>query len=364
MSAPVNAMATIVPDVDLRLAGVRAPEEVMLRLATITVVTEPDAIDHATIVLANPFPELPFTDGDFAGTFAEGTPLTLSLGYVDALDSVFDGEITSLSPAFPRDESPTFVVEAYNRLHRLTAPPRSLTYQDVTDSDIASDIAQRNGLAADVTATSVKHEVAAQVNRDDFAFLRSLAAVNHYEVRVDGTTLGFHPAALDAAPVATLSWADQQLGAPLVELSLRLNARRPAPGVRVRSRDPLTGDPIEGVAAAGDEETTADGDAAAQVAAAAFGADRELLVVDHPVLSAQEATALARALFNELGQSLIEAEGTVPGMTALRTGTVVQLAGVGRRFSGHYYVTRTLHRLSPDGYLTSFSARRGAVGSA
>jgi phage protein D len=356
----------MVPDFALKLGGTRPDGDILQHVASITVATEPDAIDHATIVFANPFPDLPFTDGGAADVFVEGSALTISLGYVDAMQPVFDGEITSLSLSFPPGSgSPRFVVEAFNRLHRLTAPRRTETYHDVTDADIATEVASRNGLSADVPLDGPRHAVATQVNEDDFAFLRAIARALNYELRVEGSTLRFRPAALDQAPGLHLTWgAAQSNGPALTEVSLSLNPRRPVTRVRVRGRDPLSGEAIEATASQGDEEGASTGTPAASVVANAFGADRELLVVDRPVLSTDEAAMVARALFNELGQSLVEAAGTTEGNAALRAGTMIELDGVGRRFAGAYYVTRTVHRLGPDGYLTTFDARRGSVGSA
>jgi hypothetical protein len=45
----------------------------------------------------------------------------------------------------------------------------------------------------------------------------------------------------------------------------------------------------------------------------------------------------------------------------LRAGNTIDLRGLGSRFSGLYYVTRTEHRLAPDiGYVTRFDVRRNA----
>jgi hypothetical protein len=42
---------------------------------------------------------------------------------------------------------------------------------------------------------------------------------------------------------------------------------------------------------------------------------------------------------------------------------MVKVAGVGLRFSGLYYLVRVTHSLGAGGYVTSFEARSGVVGS-
>jgi phage protein D len=48
----------------------------------------------------------------------------------------------------------------------------------------------------------------------------------------------------------------------------------------------------------------------------------------------------------------------VVGLPDLRTGCVVQISGVGKRFSGRYFVTGTTHTIGDGGYTTRFECRR------
>jgi hypothetical protein len=41
---------------------------------------------------------------------------------------------------------------------------------------------------------------------------------------------------------------------------------------------------------------------------------------------------------------------------------VVEIAGLGERFSGEYYVGRCLHLFDEDGYRTRFDVQRNALG--
>ena len=52
------------------------------------------------------------------------------------------------------------------------------------------------------------------------------------------------------------------------------------------------------------------------------------------------------------------ANGKVIGLPDLRPGDNVEIHGVGKRFSGTYYVTKVTHTLNAAGYLTEFDARR------
>jgi phage protein D len=57
----------------------------------------------------------------------------------------------------------------------------------------------------------------------------------------------------------------------------------------------------------------------------------------------------------------ITGEGTAIGNTDIRAGEVVELNGLGKRFSGLYYVTSSTHEVGPKGYRTRFNVGRNAT---
>jgi phage protein D len=81
-----------------------------------------------------------------------------------------------------------------------------------------------------------------------------------------------------------------------------------------------------------------------------------------PVFSRAEAAQMANGQFNRQALAYIGGEGLCYGRADLRAGTVVNIEGAGKTFSGRYYVTSTTHRLTPDQrYRTSFSYQRNAT---
>jgi phage protein D len=61
--------------------------------------------------------------------------------------------------------------------------------------------------------------------------------------------------------------------------------------------------------------------------------------------------------------TFISGEGVCSvGHPDLRAGTVIKIAGAGRRFSGPYYLTSTTHTITAkQGYRTTFTVRRNAT---
>ena len=68
-----------------------------------------------------------------------------------------------------------------------------------------------------------------------------------------------------------------------------------------------------------------------------------------------EANALAKSLAERKADSIVEAEGTAFGNTALRAGCKVKVENVGTRFGGEYVMTSVTHQYNNrSGYMTHF----------
>jgi len=65
----------------------------------------------------------------------------------------------------------------------------------------------------------------------------------------------------------------------------------------------------------------------------------------------------AQALLRERAYHYLKVSGQVIGLPDLRPGYNVELQGLGKRFSGTYYLLKVEHTLGNSGYLTSFEGR-------
>jgi hypothetical protein len=79
-----------------------------------------------------------------------------------------------------------------------------------------------------------------------------------------------------------------------------------------------------------------------------------------PVTSPVDASALARALLQDILDGLYEATGSCIGLPDLQAGSYVEVTGVGKRFSGRYRLTKVSHVLDQGGYRTEFEVTQRA----
>jgi uncharacterized protein len=298
-------------------------------------------------------------------TFDVGNRVHVQMGYADGLRSMVHGLITSLAPRFPDSGPPTLVVGGEDRMVKLKErKPKDgeqKKFVGKTDSEIVLVIAQRNGLVPVIQATSETHDLVIQKNQDDATFLMERAKRIDFDcfVGIDPDT--GHDALYFQSPTDVRDGRRARIyvfkwGKSLINFNPTLNLNRQVGKVTVKGWDPNTKSVIKYTAGPQDLPTSGTGENGPSAIQTRFQ-DREDIVVDQPVTSQQEAETLAKALLRERAYSYITANGQVIGLPDLRPGDNIKVCGLGRRFSGIYYVTKVEHALGGSGYLTTFDVR-------
>jgi phage protein D len=289
--------------------------------------------------------------------FRVGNEVEIQMGYVDSLESLVIGEITSLEPEFCAGTPPTVTVRGYDRRHRLMRGRKTRSFTGVKDSDVASQIANDAGLTPNVVDTKVTLDYILQHNQTDLEFLQERVARIGYEVVVEAKALYFRPRHNHESEVLTLAPSRA-----LMEFYPRLSTLNQVGQVTVRGWNVKDKEAIVGQAKAGSENTVMGGSTSGPATVnSAFG-NSETISVENPIFSQAEADQLAAGRLNEMALMYIVGEGVSAGRMELRAGSVLAFEGLGERFSGRYYVVSAAHSYTPQrGYRTAFTVRRNAT---
>jgi phage protein D len=298
-------------------------------------------------------------------TFDLGNEVHVQMGYAGKLLTMVRGLITSLTPRFPESGPPTLVVGGQDKMVKLVdrKPKDGETKKFVkrTDSEIAKIIAKRNNLVPKIADTTHEYDIVVQKNQDDAIFLMERAKRIDFDcfIGVDpdtGRDALYFQSPTDARDGSKVRMYVFEWGKSLINFNPTLSLNQQVGKVTVKGWDPNTKSIIKFTASSADLPTSGSGDNGPKAAETRLG-DREDIVVDQPVTSQQEAQALAKALLRERAYSYITANGQVIGLPDLRPGDNIEVQGLGKRFSGRYYVTKVEHTLGGSGYLTTFDVR-------
>jgi len=286
-----------------------------------------------------------------------GSKVKISVpGATGGTELLIDGEVTALEAEYDSVGSRA-VVRGYDASHRLHRGRVTQTYQNVKDSDIARTVAGRAGIqAGTIDDSSTTHEHVSQVNISDWDFLNSRADEIGFEVAVSEGKLHFRkPKPSQDAPsqgdFRTSDPLQLVFGKDLLEFRPRVSSAEQVKDIKVRGWDPKAKQAVIGSAPAG--TTSVQLPATPSALAQKFGG-ATFTAVDHPLSTQREVDATAKAVAEQIGSAVGEAEGVARGNPKLKAGSAISVGVVADDFVGRYTVTHTRHVFDSRGYRTKF----------
>lgn len=344
-----NALAS---QIAIKVAGQPVQDDVLSRILSLTV----DQHAHLPGMFV-----IRLTDSDLKlldeGPFNLAKEIEIAAENEDGQKTVLmKGEITALEPEFAEGMIAELVVRGYDRSHRMFRQSHSKGFINTKDSDLAQQIAQDNGLQAEVETTQTVYEHIFQDNQTDLSFLMARAWRIGYECFVDDGKLYFRKPPGSSAESITLTW-----GQDLQSFYPRMSLGEQVDEVIVRGWDPAAQQAIVGRASRGNLYPQVGEQKDGAGWAQEFGAGKRA-IVDMAVISQAEADALAAARLDELSGAFLEAEGSALRRPEIKAGRAVKLEALGQRFSGTYYITSVTHRYTPSGLVSNFNVRGTRTG--
>ncbi|WP_297083803.1 phage baseplate assembly protein V [uncultured Demequina sp.] len=334
------------PEFEIRVDGAAVDAGVHQDVIDIDASDEVGRHGRLTVLVQNWDPDTREVRHSDDGPFTPGAAVEVLVGYHSALETVFDGVITSLTTHFPRGGRPVLRVEARSRSVLLDRLPRSRQFEDVTDEDVASAIASDYGLTAD-TAAGVTRAAVVTDRRCDWDVLTARASQLGWVTYVRGDVLTHRP------PASAEAAHELEHGLNITELHLTQDVAGAVTSTTAAGWERGTLEAIESEATQAQAELDIgerpDHEAAADETGWPLRDERR----GSPAI-ADAAEAAARAAGRQRGAVLGHCYGTatIVGNPAIRCDQWITIAGVGERMSGPHFVTATRHRVSSHGYAT------------
>jgi phage protein D len=277
-----------------------------------------------------------------------GGKITIKVNMASSSTSktLIEAEITALELEF--DTSGTFtIIRGYDPAHRLFRDRRTVSYVQMTASDIATQVAKRASLkVGQVDSTSTVFPVVSQAGQSDWEILTQLARDAGSDLTVRNGAFSF------VAPAAAGSPTSLTVGGELIRFRSMLTSAQQVGQVEVRGWNVAEKKALVGSAPA--KASTIDLPTVKPTDMAnAFG-NPTYVSTDVPYRTQNEVDQAAKALADEKASAFAEFEGVARGNPDLKAGSKVSLEGLGAPFEGLYTITSARHRFDPTtGYTTA-----------
>jgi Rhs element Vgr protein len=316
-----------------------------LPIVTVTVRRAINRIPWAEIVLADG--DMPTQTFDLSdkSTFAPGAEVTISAGYGEQEAEVFSGIVVRHSVKIDGQTRSRLVIECRDKATKMTIGRSNANYIKQKDSDIISTLIGNHGLSADVTATSTEYDALVQFYSSDWDFMLARADANGLLVNVDAGTVKVKAPSTSSSAVLACQWGDD-----LISFEADIDARSQYTTVQATSWDPKQQAIVQGNSADPvtlNQQGNLDGKTLAEVASPSTyilqtGATQPMAALTDWAKAAQQKGALAR----------IRGRMRFRGSALVVPDSLVEVSGVGARFSGTVYVAAVEHELGNGDWVT------------
>jgi len=301
--------------------------------------------------------ELLYLDGN---VFEFGSEVKVEIGAEEQRSVVFEGKISAIQAEFSEGNEPEVIIFAEDKLMQLRLSRHMKTYKNVSDAQIAEEIAAMHGLNIETDVEGPSYDVVQQWNMSDLAFLRDRARRIQADVWLSDDTLYFSGREQRDGSEITLVQGNH-----LIQFKACADLANQRSSVQVCGYDASSRILIDETA---DSETirveAPNGRTGVDILSEAFSGEHASYRLRDVPLNAVEAEHWSNTEMLRRARSFVTVSGTTRGTPEMTVGSRLRLERVGSPFEGPgYYVVKVCH--SHDlarGYRTEFVAQRAVIG--
>ncbi len=275
--------------------------------------------------------------------FVHGNSIEILAGYHSEEEVIFKGIIIKHSIKI-RQNYTQLIVECKDLVVKTTIGLKKKYFIEKKDSDVFAEIlSDYSEITPDIEDTTVEHKELVQYQITDWDFIVSRAEHNGQVCIVDDGILTIKKPTIDADPVAS-----PLFGANILELDAEIDARNQVSSTIASAWNQA--DHAISEATASEPTWTENGDISNTDLSAVIGLETYNLL-NGGTRPTDELQAWADAYL--LRSRMAKTCGRVKfqGFSAVKPGTVLELAGVGNRMNGKVYVSAVRHEISSGNWV-------------
>jgi Rhs element Vgr protein len=316
-------------------------------IKSISVVHALNKISYAEVVLLGEVKvgsdSIPLSDGD---DFSPGNKISISAGYVDSDESnIFSGLIVSHAVEINSESYFSFRILCKHAAVTMTYNEKEAEFFSKSDNAIISAITGTYGLSASVDSVADEQEAVFQRMSTDWDFILSRCDYNGFIVSMDGDTLTIGKPKVDGTADLKITFGDS-----LISFDATLSAENQPPSLKASAWDTKTQALISSSAA--EPSVNAQGNLTAKTLSGKLG-QSELNLISAAPLDTAELQSWANGELLRKRLSAIKGSVKFVGSALAKTGTLIELEGVGKKFEGSAFISSVMHTIDEDAWNTT-----------
>jgi Rhs element Vgr protein len=316
-----------------------------VELVSVEIDKEVNLIPVARLVVLDgdmPNKDFPVSNTD---DFKPGNEVRISAGYKDQEETLFEGIVVKHNMKITGENYARLHIECRDKAVAMTVGRKNANFIDLRDSEVFTNlVGNYSGLSVSAASTETQHKELVQYYCTDWDFMLSRAEVNGALVIVDDSAIKIGSPAVNESAVLSVTY-----GEDLMEFHAEMDARHQYSQVKGACWDPGSQQVLE--QSVGPATLNSQGNLSSADLSSVLGLDSFKLQT--PVI--MDNTALkdwATGQQVKSGLSRITGRMKFQGSAKAKPGTLIDLQGVGERFSGSVFVSAVHHDISDGNWIT------------
>lgn len=300
---------------------------------SISIEKEVNRIPAARIILKDGDASLANFEISNKEDFVPGKEIIIKIGFDSNNSQAFKGIITRHTVKVKENGNTQLLIECRDLAMSMTIGRHSRYFLSVKDSEVFDTlIGGYKGLAADVTATTLKHKELVQHHLSNWDFMLLRAEANGLLVLADDGVIRIHKPDTSADPVLQVSY-----GSSVIEFEAEMDARSQWASVEAISWDYKNQDLFKAESSEAKSFAQQGNVPGSKLAEAAKLDKFELNHSGHLLEQELQDWADGEMLRSRLAK--IRGRVRITGFAGIKPGDMFKITGIGDRFNGNAYVT-------------------------
>ncbi len=278
--------------------------------------------------------DFPASDED---RFIPGKKIEIQSGFTSTTSTIFKGVIHKHSIQIRSNGAPQLIIECRDEAVKLTLNHNSRYFENMRDSEAIQQILDEFGLSYVLEQSNVTHKEIVQYNCSDWDFMVSRADANGMFVFADNGFVKVQKPVFTEQPALSLTF-----GSNILELDAEMDSRYQFDHCEVNSWDSSNG--VVRTETLKDENVKEPGNLSGNDLSAQFAYN---YIINHEGSPAEEATMeISGARHRRSRLSKIRGRVRCTGVANVLPNSLIEINGVGDRFSGKVWVSGVRHEIT------------------
>lgn len=346
-ATPISDVNDLLVTVNISVNGSTIPE--VLEVESVHIQHAINKISYAEITIIG---DDDYADNNFSTTdgtqFDPGSPIQISAGYGGASDNVlFKGTIITTGIELGSDSFIRTKIVCKHDAVRLTFNRADAMFTSKTDSQIITAIlGNYSGISTSVSSTSNVLEYVFQKMATDWDFVLSRALFNGFVITMDGDALTIAAPKFSGTELLTISLAESSV----YSLEATVTAEKQPSGVKTYAWDTKTQALIN--ASGKDPSLNSQGNLSAKKLSGTLS-QQALTYTSLTPMAKEELQTWADSTLLQHRMSSLKGNVTFIGNGLVKTGALIKLDEIGKKFTGSAYVSSVTHTIEDGTWKTT-----------